>query len=211
MQLAVPGDITALQAELAALFPRRLVLLGGSYLYQEATEHSDIDFYIIVPLSVLFWRKKIYQKINVLKKKFSNLNFSVMFVPNILFYLGGYYIYGQDLKKEIHCSTINKKQLFRTCLKLAWWHFFQAAACPDLAKKQKHLYKAAQQTATALFIIEDERLARNQALFSRRSLLASWQARGAPKDEFSYSLLKNIAIEKTLFKYSSPSVIQLNF
>ena len=113
-----PAIISQIHSELQALNSSALVLLGGSYLYGEAGEESDVDFYLICPWWQLFFLQSYKKLMSELRKKFPNVVFSLMVVPRWLKH-HGYYIYGRDTSGKIHTWGVPTSVLVRNCLKLA--------------------------------------------------------------------------------------------
>ena len=75
--------IKTIHERLAALFPKNLILLGGSYATGNATEESDVDIFLICN-GLFFLQRKKYQPLVVdLKKQYPQLQ--IMLVPKIFF------------------------------------------------------------------------------------------------------------------------------
>ncbi len=116
-------QINTLHQSLQKLFPLTPVILGGSYLYNEAGEDSDVDFYVLCTWRQFFsfFRQKKYLKKQ--KESMSNLNFSVMFVPKMFFTHGWYFVYGQDINGKMYASKKNNSVIFRQSLKLSYFYY----------------------------------------------------------------------------------------
>ncbi len=138
--------IKQLHHALQALDPSALVLLGGSYLYDEAVEESDVDFYFIIPSWKIFFLKKFKKIIQNLKQRFSGVNFSVMIVPQWL-RRHGYYIYGKDVSGKIHTWELPISILIRNCLKLAYFNYLRSMVEPK--NKERNVQKVKKQLAVA--------------------------------------------------------------
>ncbi len=138
--------IKEIHQALQNLAPQNLVLLGGGYLYGEANEDSDVDFYCLCPWWRLFFLKRYKQKITDLKKSFPEINFSVMLVPHLLERFG-YYIYGRDLKGAVHTWPLPLPALIKNCLKLAYYNYLKYLVLAE--DKDRNLAKTVKQLAVA--------------------------------------------------------------
>ncbi len=174
-----PADtIKKIHRELSTLFASHKVLLGGSYLYGHATDQSDLDFYIITtfPWSI-FWHHQHYATlVNNLKTELNTPNLKILIVPKLFFRLGWYYIYGQDIDGKIYCSKVNKKIIFRTTIKLAYFHYLGFLVKTNKAERWCALRKTAQQLAAAIVIYSDAPLV--QPIFSTTNLIKQLTALG---------------------------------
>lgn len=158
--------ITEIHRELKRIYNRGLVLLGGSYLYGEASEESDLDFYIICPWRAFFYYCKHKELATELKAKYAPVN--IMLAPKWFFKNGWYYIYGQDLAGKIHVSLVNKKIIWRNCLKLACFSYLKFLLTAESDLKQKNLLKARRLLAAALSL--DNFKNENEPLFATENL-----------------------------------------
>lgn len=121
--------IFALQRELSEVCPDAIILLGGSYLYGDATEKSDIDFYCITSLwRFSFCRKKIRE----VKAQHANVTFNCLILTKLLFDCGYYYIYGQKIDGEVLAARYNQKQAVFTSLKFAQYFYIKSRCHPQV-------------------------------------------------------------------------------
>ena len=117
--------IKTIHERLAALFPKNLILLGGSYATGNATEESDVDIFLICN-GLFFLQRKKYQPLVVdLKKQYPQLQ--IMLVPKIFFKYGWYNVSGRDIKGKEYTSPKNKKVIFRNAVKLAYFYLLKSA------------------------------------------------------------------------------------
>lgn len=133
--------------KLQDIFPGGLVLLGGSYLYGEASEKSDVDFYAIISWRDFFERGEFLHRIKALKLDYPELK--VTFMPRLLFRRGWYYVYGKDLGGALHCSKINRKIIFRNAVKLSYFHYVNSLLAEEPRQKKISVRKSAQQLTLA--------------------------------------------------------------
>ena len=156
--------ITQIHHSLQQIFSHSTVLLGGSYLYNEATEDSDVDFYVICNLADYFSFRQYKKLVQPIKEKYPNI--SMMLVPKILQkYL--YYIYGQDIREQIVELPTNKNVIVKNCLKLAYYNY-----CSYLAlKDEKYLSKAVKQIKALTAILKTNTL--NGPIFSWKHISLS--------------------------------------
>ncbi len=140
-------QIQRLHRSLQELFPTTPVLLGGSYLYNEAGEESDVDFYVVCSsrqyAGFLARRRQLQQQ----KSSLSTIRFSVLFVPRFFFNRGWYYVYGQDIQGKIWASAINRSVLVRQTVKMAYFYYLNFVA--SSRGTVSFLTKAAQQLLVA--------------------------------------------------------------
>ena len=141
-----PDTIREIHQSLQALDPSALVLLGGSYLYGEAGEESDVDFYLVCSLWRLFFLRPYKKLMSELRKKFPYVDFSLMVVPRWL-KRHGYYIYGQDVMGKIHSWAVPMAVLVRNCLKLAFFNFLRSKV--EYKGKERNIAKTKKQLAVA--------------------------------------------------------------
>lgn len=175
-----PEEIIKIHEKLVMLFPESLVLFGGSYLYNEATEDSDLDFYVISN----FFGYKHKDKISFifeLKREWPKVK--IMFLPRLFYKMGLYYIHGADINGAMfsNASRINRKIAFRNAMKLAYFHYLRAFDENDIEKKKRCVKKSSKQLAFALnlnsslieplFSGENLRIAQNYAPADCRSVL----------------------------------------
>ncbi len=174
--------IDQIHSALQALNPSALVLLGGSYLYGEAAEESDVDFYLICPLWRLFFLQR-YKKLMIdLRKRFPDVDFSLMVVPRWLKHYG-YYIYGRDVNGKIHSWAVPMSVLVRNCLKLAYFNYLRAMVNPSLypspnrggaggGVRERNLNKARKQLAVA-HLAAAGKIDFGKPIFSKNYILAN--------------------------------------
>lgn len=143
-------NINSIHKQLSSIYSFGQVLLGGSHLYSEANEDSDLDFYLISNLRWFLNYVRHKEFIKEIKEK--NPNIQLMLVPTLFFKRGWYYIYGQDVSGEIRISKINRKVIFRNSLKLACFHYLSFLLSNQTEEKRKFLIKSAQQVAVAATI-----------------------------------------------------------
>ncbi len=155
--------ISQIHHKLQALDPSALVLLGGSYLYGEAGEESDVDFYLICPLWQLFFLKPYKNLVGDLRKRFPDVDFSLMVVPRWL-REHGYYIYGQDVNGKIHSWAVPTSVLVRNCLKLAYFNFLRSKV--EYKGIERNIAKTKKQLAVA-YMATTGKIDFNKAIFSR--------------------------------------------
>jgi len=147
-----PELIKKIHTELQAAFPKNLVLLGGSYLYGEANEDSDLDFYIICPLWQIFFLSQLKTFPPSMHEKYPAVEMSITIIPQIFFDHGWYYVYGRDTKEQIRRSTINTVAVMRNCLKLALYHYLKLCVKIDHKERRQALFKIAQQLSAIKFL-----------------------------------------------------------
>lgn len=146
--------ISEIHHHLQKAFPHNTILLGGSYLYGEATEDSDIDFYAICQWRDIFGFASYRQKIEKLKDEFFTVRWNVTIVPQALYNQGWYYVYGREITGKIQQSAIYHKLIIRNSLKLAFFHYLSSFSTTSNREHQKKLVKSAQQLAAALLFFE---------------------------------------------------------
>ncbi|MSU75659.1 MAG: hypothetical protein EXS55_04050 [Candidatus Magasanikbacteria bacterium] len=161
-----PETISQIHSQLQALDPSALVLLGGSYLYGEAGEESDVDFYFVCPNWRIFFLKRLKKLINDLKQRFSEVDFTVMIVPRWLRH-DGYGIYGRDTRGKIHSWALPIPTLIRNCLKLAYFNYLRSIVEPT--RKDRNRLKVKKQLAVAQLAAEGK-IDFNQPIFSWRHI-----------------------------------------
>src|SRR3989338_1874529 len=149
-----PETINEIHRRLQQAIPHNKVLLGGSYLYGEATADSDVDFYAICKWRDLLTFGSYRQKIEKLKDEFFTVGWNVTVVPQALYDRGWYYVYGSDTSGRIQQSAIYNKLIIRNSLKLAFYHYLSSLSATSSAERQKKLVKSAQQLAAALLFFE---------------------------------------------------------
>lgn len=194
------ATIEKIQRELQALNSSALVLLGGSYLYGEATEESDVDFYAVLGVKSLlayFWYRR---KILALKDRHFTVDFRVMIVPRFIFKRGWYYIYGRDLRGKIHSPTINESLILRNSLKLAFFHYVHFLTLRDSRERRASLIKATQQLVP-LIVMHDE-------LYTFRPLFSLAQTR--KKMARSSHFAARLALEILSWKNSAIDITSAN-
>jgi|GEM_PF-2236580 len=162
-------NIRSIHKNLSSIYSFGTILFGGSYLYGEAEEASDLDFYLI---SNFRWFLNYIRHKELLKEiKEKNPTVQLMLVPGIFFRRGWYYIYGRDNHGDIKISKINKKVIFRNSLKLACFHYLRFLLSNEPADKRKYLIKSAQQAAVAAIIRGGaEKLDPSAPLFSQKTI-----------------------------------------
>lgn len=138
--------ISQIHKQLQTIAPHNQVLLGGSYLYGEANDESDVDFYCICPWWQFFVLNNFKRKIHDVKENYPEIHFSVMLVPKWLLRTG-YYIYGQTTKGEVCSWPLPYAALVRNCVKLAYFNYLRFLVVPE--NKVRNLAKAAKQLAVA--------------------------------------------------------------
>lgn len=158
--------IAEIHRELEKIYNRGLVLLGGSYLYGEAEENSDLDFYVICPWRAFFYYCRHKELAAGIKTTYPQI--SLMIVPKWFFKKGWYYIYGRDLREKICASPINKKIIWRNCLKLACFSYLKFLLSAEHTPRQRYLLKAARLLAAALSL--ENLKGKSEPLFTADSL-----------------------------------------
>lgn len=148
--MIMPNEIELIHRELATIYNRGKILFGGSYLYGEAIESSDLDFYLICNFCDFFYYKKRSELISALKLRHPEIK--VMLVTKLFFKFGWYYVYGRNLDGKIEISRISKKIVFRNCLKLACFHYLSALLSDNSTEKGTLFRKSATQTSVALIV-----------------------------------------------------------
>jgi hypothetical protein len=138
--------IAQIHRDLQALDLSALVLLGGSYVYGEAGEESDVDFYWLCPSWRVFFLFKLKKKVKELRGQYPDIDFSVMIVPQWL-RRHGYYIYGQDVNEKIFTWGLPFPTLIRNCLKLAYYNHLRSIVEPK--GKERNIQKTRKQLAVA--------------------------------------------------------------
>ncbi|KKQ39724.1 MAG: hypothetical protein US58_C0029G0002 [Candidatus Magasanikbacteria bacterium GW2011_GWA2_37_8] len=144
--MLTPEVIKQIQTELQSIFPRSLVLLGGSYLWNETDESSDADFYVVGG-DINFWLNRKSKKLKTLKNQFLEIN--ITWCPRVFFIFGWYDIYGQDLIGNIYRSPLNYKINWRNTIKLGYFYCLQALTATTKEEKNKWLKKASKRLAWA--------------------------------------------------------------
>lgn len=131
--------IKTVHTQLQTIFKNGLVLLGGSYVYNEADEQSDLDFYYIGSIwDCLFYRR--YKKAIVeLRKDFSH--FSLMFLPNWAVKRGYFYFYARNLEGKIFSPPINKRLAIGNALKFSHFNYLRYLIDKS-ANRERFLRKA---------------------------------------------------------------------
>ena len=145
--------ISQIHTQLQTIAPHNQVLLGGSYLYGEANDESDVDFYCICPWLQFFVLGNLKKKIQNVKANYPEVRFSVMLVPRWLLRTG-YYIYGQTVDGEVHSWPLPYAALVRNCVKLAYFNYLRFLVVSE--NKTRNLAKAAKQLAVATLAARGE-------------------------------------------------------
>ena len=143
--------IKKIHERLAELFPKNLILLGGSYTTGTATEDSDLDIFLICDWMFFLNRKKYQPLVADLKKQYPILE--IMLVPKMFFKHGWYNVTGKDVAGKEYTSYQNKKIFFRNAAKLAYFYLLKSALGQnkDYWKKQSD-----KQTKVAKNMLGDE-------------------------------------------------------
>lgn len=115
--------IREIHQRLTLEFPDNLVLLGGSYFWQTATDQSDLDIYCVVPL---FKIKTSLKKIKILVKNYSEIKLNVTIVPRFFYKRGWLSVIGRDLAGVKHQSKHNFSVDFADTLKLASFYYLKS-------------------------------------------------------------------------------------
>ncbi len=149
------SQIQSLHLRLKTLFSGSQVWLGGSYLYGEAHETSDLDFYVIssFPWRIFWQRQHFAASIVALKNEFIISKLNIFVTPKIFFRLGWYYIYGQDDTGLIYKSKLNPKIIFRNCIKLAYFHYLALLRGGSDTEKTISFLKSIKQLTVAHIIL----------------------------------------------------------
>ena len=164
-------EIKTAHTGLADIFKRGKVLFGGSYLYGDATEQSDLDFYLICSFHDFFYYRRRPEIINAVKSRFSGVR--LMIIPKIFFSLGWYYVYGRNLDGEIEISGISGKTIFRNSLKLACLHYLSSLLANGEAERSVSLSKSANQVNVAAIVRSLPMICRKrEPIFSRKFMHA---------------------------------------
>lgn len=144
--MLTPEAIRQIQTDLQSIFPKSLILLGGSYLWNEASESSDADFYVVGG-DINFWLNRKSKRLSILKNKFLEIN--ITWCPRVFFIFGWYDIFGQDLIGNIYRSPLNYKINWRNTIKLGYFYCLQTLAATTEEEKNKWLKKASKRLAWA--------------------------------------------------------------
>lgn len=123
--------IARVHRELQTLASGTTVLLGGSYWLGEPEKESDIDFYILCGWKDFLGYKKFKLGIEEIKIHHSNANINCLFVPLLFFNRGWFYGAGKTISGETKQSPVNRKIIFRSAIKLAYYHVLQATVKPN--------------------------------------------------------------------------------
>lgn len=197
--------IAEIHNRLQSTIPDSLVLLGGSYLYGEATEDSDLDFYAICRWCDLLTFQRYRKSIEAVKSKYKEVRCNITIVPRFLFKRGWYYVYGKDVSGKIHQSAIYPTLIIRNALKLAYYHYLRALVSDDLAARQRCFTKCAQQLAAAL--IFGKNIYGREPFFSLRNLIK--QLEQVDRDKFEVlSLLLECRLNRELFSHRSTIIAE---
>ncbi len=171
--------VVQLHQQIQKIFGHTPVLLGGSYVYGEATQYSDIDFYVLCSWVTFFQRKKYARQLAAVRALFPAAPISVMLVPRSFFKRGWYYIYGHDVSGQSHVSALNAAIIFRNSLKFGYYYLLKSRCAANQAEQTRAFQKSAHQLAIAqLFLIS-----KNQPpqFFSRRYLFAKDESGLSPQ------------------------------
>lgn len=142
-----PELVRQLHEELQNIVTNYQVLLGGSYVYQESTHESDVDFFVVVPLWRIFsWR----QAVAAWKKKYPTVEINIMLVPQWCFKRGLYYVYGQTLTGELVRGPLNHQAGVMSALKLGYYNYLRYRTAKTEAERSDALKKIAQKIAITL-------------------------------------------------------------
>lgn len=160
-----PEQINKIHAELQKTFSRGLVLLGGSYLYGDAAENSDLDFYFIGGLRDCNYYRQHKKLLEPIKNKLPKIN--LMLAPNLFLRFGWYYIYGKDTAKNLVVGHIDKKINIRNFVKLAYFTYLGFVCGRD---SRANLIKSAQRLCAALVLNKIE--PKQDPLFSKKYLIS---------------------------------------
>lgn len=125
--------------ELQNLLPGTRVLLGGSYLHSEATDDSDLDFFVIAPIWNLLRLRQALKKYRIDGK---NRRIHILLVPRSLSWLGVYSLYGRDVRGKIYKGYADQRTMIATSLRLAYYFYLLARE-----KNDEQLFKKARQQA----------------------------------------------------------------
>jgi len=116
-------EIKNIHAELQKVFTRGQVYFGGSYLYGEAGESSDLDFYFIGGILTCNFYRRHKELLFGLKAKHPEI--SVMLLPKFLVWFGWYYGYSVDSAGRLFNPPGNKRLIVGNCLKLAYFNYLR--------------------------------------------------------------------------------------
>lgn len=134
--------VSKVQQELQQLLPTSTVLLGGSYLANEATTISDLDLYIVAPI---LQTRKIQSRLYYFRQRYPDKKIRLMLIPKLAYHLGIYFCSGTTISGERKQSYFDRKTCVNNALKLALYYFLLARE----RESEECLKKAAQQAALA--------------------------------------------------------------
>ncbi|MBI5729313.1 MAG: nucleotidyltransferase domain-containing protein [Candidatus Magasanikbacteria bacterium] len=180
--------VKAVHQALQAIFSDSVVLLGGSYWTGEATDTSDLDFYILRP----FWHFFVYKwhlpAVEKLKRDHSGVTINCMVVPRFFYERGWYFVAGETVNGEIWQSPLNTKIVFRSAIKLTYWNYILFLTAAEPAEKQFALTKMAQHLTVARVVLTPAELPAN-------GLTASFLIECLPTDQV-WNPVRNLLLAK---------------
>ncbi|MFA6485863.1 MAG: nucleotidyltransferase domain-containing protein [Candidatus Magasanikbacteria bacterium] len=159
-------DVSTIHRELQRIFYNGKVYLGGSYLYNEANQDSDVDFYFVGSIFACFFHKRQKARVADLKTRYPY--FSIMLLPKLSVRFGIFYFYGRDLDGRLRYATPNKRLVIGNCIKFAYFNYLRSLL--GSAKSGRCLRKSYLQLAAARCIASDPDY--REPIFSRQYLRA---------------------------------------
>jgi len=133
-------SISAIHRSLREIYHRGTVLFGGSYLYGEATEESDVDFYVVCAWPDFFYYWRHPELVLPIKQKHPHV--TIMLAPKILCNKNLYYIHGQDASGAVYGGPVDIELITKNCLKLSYYNylkFLNIRSPRDLLKSAKQI------------------------------------------------------------------------
>lgn len=143
--MAVEEKIKQILRGLEALYPRILILVGGSRWRGNYTDRSDLDIYIVGGSLQIYKILRHKTRLLDFKKNWPGLTINIMLVPKFLAKRGWYYVEGVNADDKIFKSFDNPRIILGNSLKLSGWYFLKSADAIALEKKQYWLKKGWQQ------------------------------------------------------------------
>lgn len=136
--------LQTLHGELARTLPKCTVLLGGSYIYGEPTSHSDVDFFVICPLTGWYGLKKTVKQ---WKEKHPGVEMNIMVIPKWMIKHGWYYVYGRTTDGTLVTAPFNRQMIITSAIKLAYFSYLQYLLASSKEEQESLLGKICQKIA----------------------------------------------------------------